>query len=94
LSIQVRSKARQLAGSKCGRVRFSATRRTRGFKLVNRVGTTRAFPLLGSPYVDVALPGDGIFRSGETVTSLLVFSAPAGQGLMYKTRILDGVGSR
>jgi uncharacterized repeat protein (TIGR01451 family) len=62
--------------------------------LTNADGLTRCQAPLGSPYIQINVGSDGVLRPNEVATATLTFTIPAGRGLIYRTRVLTGVGER
>jgi hypothetical protein len=66
-----------------------------GVTLVNQTGPTRNSDLgsLGSPYLDVSLPGN-VLDVGARFTLQLVFNDPSNLPITFGTRVLAGTGPR
>jgi hypothetical protein len=60
-----------------------------GATLLNPDGTTTVLAPLGSPYVSVAVGGDGLLRPHEVKTVHLEFLNPSNDPITYAPRVLD-----
>jgi hypothetical protein len=60
--------------------------------LVNQTDVTRNIAPLNEAYVDV--PGVSGLAAGQSTSVVLEFANPAGQPILYTTRVLAGVGAR
>jgi hypothetical protein len=60
--------------------------------LVNQTDVTRNVAPLNEPYVDV--PGAAGLAAGQSTSVVLEFANPAGQPILYTTRVLAGAGAR
>jgi hypothetical protein len=61
-------------------------------RLRHRAGVTTVAPPLGSPFVQVVVPG-GVWDPGQRVTVLLGYNVPAGGHVHYTPHLLASAGT-
>jgi hypothetical protein len=64
-----------------------------GVTLNGGTGVTQSRAPAGSPYVNVALPGN-VLAANQSVTVVLSFRAPSRSAIAYHSRVLAGTGAR